>query len=136
MRVNSYDLYAIPGDRREWQAIMEDTGVVRNYEKQHWRYNGTIVWVRDNARAVRDATGRVVSTEGSVEDITDLNLALNATEAMSRGGQLLVRTTRTSQPAGVRIGFTDNGNGIAPDILPLIFNPFYRRAKLTFFRIN
>jgi signal transduction histidine kinase len=54
-----------------------------------------------------------------------LNLVLNELDAMPRGGRLQVSTTHTSQPAGVRVAFTDNGVGVAPDALPYIFDPFY-----------
>jgi two-component system cell cycle sensor histidine kinase/response regulator CckA len=54
-----------------------------------------------------------------------LNLLLNALDAMPGGGRFQVSTTRTSQPAGVRIAFTDSGVGIPPDVLPHVFDPFY-----------
>jgi PAS domain S-box-containing protein len=54
-----------------------------------------------------------------------LNLVLNAVDAMPDGGQLQVATSRTDQPAGILVTFTDSGVGIAPNVVSHIFDPFY-----------
>jgi PAS domain S-box-containing protein len=69
------DLYADPQDRRRWQALMEHEGQVAGAELQFRRADGTLMWVRDTARAVRDAAGRVRYYEGSLEDLRDFELA-------------------------------------------------------------
>jgi signal transduction histidine kinase/CheY-like chemotaxis protein len=50
---------------------MEQEAIVHNFETQFRRRDGTIIWVRDSGRAVRDDEGRVLSYEGSLEEITE-----------------------------------------------------------------
>jgi PAS domain S-box-containing protein len=40
-------------------------------EVQMTRRDGSVIWVNENARAVRDETGRMLFIEGSIEDITE-----------------------------------------------------------------
>lgn len=62
-------------------------------------------------------------------------LVLNAREASTAGGEIVVTAENclpgTPLPAGLRPGgyvlirITDNGSGIAPDVLPKIFDPYF-----------
>jgi len=52
-----------------------------------------------------------------------LNLFINAQQAMSKGGELMIRTDRQKNDAIIQIN--DTGSGIDPDKLPHIFNTYY-----------
>jgi signal transduction histidine kinase len=51
-----------------------------------------------------------------------LNLITNSLDAMPSGGVLTI--TVTPGPAGVHVEVSDTGTGIAPDLLPRIFDPW------------
>lgn len=53
-----------------------------------------------------------------------LNLFMNAVEAMPSGGSLFVETSLSPARNEVVLSVTDTGSGIAPDLLPRIFEPF------------
>jgi len=52
-----------------------------------------------------------------------LNLFINARQAMSSGGDLMIRTERQEKDALIQI--SDTGSGITPDKLPHIFDAYY-----------
>ncbi len=53
-----------------------------------------------------------------------LALIINAIDAMPRGGTLWIETRLSSDKTEIRIEVRDDGAGIAPDVLPRIFEPF------------
>jgi two-component system cell cycle sensor histidine kinase/response regulator CckA len=79
---------------------------------------------------------------GMVEQVL-LNLVVNARDAMPKGGQLWVKTSRVdfSGPAErlpdqarpgafVCLTVSDSGTGIAPEVLPRIFEPFFTTKEV------
>jgi diguanylate cyclase (GGDEF)-like protein/PAS domain S-box-containing protein len=63
-------LYVDAGRRREFMDIMDRHGVVSNFESRVYRKDGSVIWISENARAVRNEAGAVLFYEGTVEDIT------------------------------------------------------------------
>jgi PAS domain S-box-containing protein len=81
LAVSAAEMFAHPEEREREQALLEREGVVRGFEMQLRRCDGTVIWVRDTCRAVRDGDGQVTCYEGSLEDITERK---HAEEALDR----------------------------------------------------
>ncbi len=60
---------------------------------------------------------------GQIEQVL-LALSMNAVDAMPRGGNLWLRTRSLPQSGQVELQVKDDGMGIAPDLLPKLFEPF------------
>ncbi|MDI6740113.1 MAG: PAS domain S-box protein, partial [Candidatus Edwardsbacteria bacterium] len=63
--------YQNPSARERFQADIERAGSVTGYETVWRRKNGASVILSENARVVRDATGKTIYYEGTIEDITE-----------------------------------------------------------------
>ena len=70
LSADAFEFYLDPADRERWMSLIESEGMIRDFEVQLRRSDGAVIWVRDSARAIRDATDRIVSYEGVLEDIT------------------------------------------------------------------
>jgi PAS domain S-box-containing protein len=83
-----------------------------------------------------EGLGRVKTDAGQIEQVV-LNLAVNARDAMPRGGRITITTSNVeldeaeAREAGVKPGpyvqltLSDTGCGIAPEIKSHIFEPFF-----------
>jgi len=63
-------LYVDPASRQRFVTEMTRCGMVQGFEAQVYRKDGTIVWISESARAVRDDAGKLLYYEGTVENIT------------------------------------------------------------------
>lgn len=64
-------LYVDPQRRSEFLMLMEKHGSVTNFESQVYRRDGKVIWISENARAVRDESAAILFYEGTVEAITE-----------------------------------------------------------------
>ena len=73
-------LYVDPNRRKEFLKQLEEKGEVSNFESQIYRKDGSIIWISENARVIKDEEGKMQYIVGTVEDIT----ALKASEEKYR----------------------------------------------------
>ncbi|WP_059000780.1 response regulator [Leptolyngbya sp. NIES-2104] len=64
-------LYTIPQRRSQFVLYLEQYGQTEEFEAEVFCKNGDRIWIREKARAVRDAEGNLQFYEGTVQDITE-----------------------------------------------------------------
>jgi len=92
-------LYLDPARREEFVRAMDEQGEVRDFESQVYRKDGSIIWISENARAVRDEAGRTLFYEGRVVDITQRKVA----EAASRENQAYFLQLFANSPQAIAL---------------------------------
>ncbi|HEX8424511.1 MAG TPA: PAS domain S-box protein, partial [Pyrinomonadaceae bacterium] len=65
-----HDFYADADTRTRLQNLLVAHGKVQGFEARVCCKDGSVIWMRENIYAVRDAAGALLYYEGSVEDIT------------------------------------------------------------------
>ena len=63
-------LYVQPGRREEFVRTMQAHDTITDFESEIYRKDGSKIWISENCRAIRDASGRLLYFEGTVADIT------------------------------------------------------------------
>lgn len=65
-----HQVYVNPARRREFVEVLHRCGRVDHFESQVYRRDRSIIWISENARAVRDLSDSLLHYEGTVEDIS------------------------------------------------------------------
>jgi len=110
-------LYCIPQRRDDFISLIKESGIVKNFESEVYRSDGSIIWISENAYEVHDADGKLIYYEGTVEDISErkkyesiithqathdtLTDLPNRTLLMDRIEQVMHRAHRTNSRAAV-----------------------------------
>jgi phosphoserine phosphatase RsbU/P len=68
-------LYVDEGRRAEFVRLMQQDDVLAGFESQVFRKDGTLIWISENCRAIRDRNGTLLYYEGTVEDTTHQHMA-------------------------------------------------------------
>ncbi|MCB9496118.1 MAG: EAL domain-containing protein [Fibrobacteria bacterium] len=66
----AHDIYVEESGRPRFLEQMDAEGAVQGYEARVRRRDGTVIWISENARAVRGSDDAILYFEGTVEDIT------------------------------------------------------------------
>jgi two-component system, sensor histidine kinase and response regulator len=73
-----HQVYVEPGRREEFTRRIQRNGFVTRFESEVYRKDGSIIWISESAREVRDGLGGLLYYEGTVEEITERKRAEEA----------------------------------------------------------
>lgn len=90
-------LYVQPGRRDEFVRIIQEHDTLAGFESQVYRKDGSIIWISENCRAIRDAQGQLLYYEGTVEDISPQREA----EAKLRDSEALYHSLVETLPQNI-----------------------------------
>lgn len=76
--------YVDPEGRKEFKRRLEKLGMVRGFELEAYRKDGSKIWMSENVRSVRDKDGRTLYYEGTSQDITERRFAEEALREAER----------------------------------------------------
>jgi PAS domain S-box-containing protein len=71
INIEGDNVYVDINQRALFKQIAEKEGYVVGFEADLYRKDGTVIYVRENAKAIKDDSGNVIYYEGTVEDITE-----------------------------------------------------------------
>lgn len=84
-------LYVDPDRRQQFIETIEEQGEVSGFISQVYRRDGSVIWISEHARVVRDHHARVLFYEGTVEDITTRR---EAEDAVTRARDAALESAR------------------------------------------
>lgn len=99
-------LYVDPHRREEFRRLLAGSDVVEGFESEIYRRDGSVVWISESARAVRDEGGVLLYYEGHVQDVTarkQAELALAASREELRNHRDHLEETVAARTADLRI---------------------------------
>jgi len=78
INLNAKNTYADTETREIFKNEIEKNGKIFGFESKWKKKDGTVIYIRESARAIKDNDGRDLYYEGTIEDITDKKLTEEA----------------------------------------------------------
>jgi len=104
----AHDAWAIPNERAKFMRLLDQQGVVRNYECQFKRKDGSAIWVSVNCRKVYGTDGEPVYIEGFIQDICERRQS----EMQLRDSEERYRTVFQTSADGITVSQMSDGRYI------------------------
>jgi PAS domain S-box-containing protein len=84
-------VYVLPERRQEFLEALEANDEIRGFESLVFRQDGSVIWISENTRAVRDTQGKLLYFEGTIFDITQRKLIQEALTFQQQQTDTLLR---------------------------------------------
>jgi len=73
--IKASEVYLKGDERNNFMTIIAVEGIVFGFDSEWKKSDGTTIWVRESAKAIKSGMGEIIYIEGTVEEITQLKKA-------------------------------------------------------------